>query len=107
MKVLDTAYETLDLGAPAPGVVVVTLNRPDRYNAMTDTMFDELERLAIALDHEDGCRVVILTGAGQGVLLGLRPRRRRRAAGPGALGMLELQERAARALLAVRGCGCR
>jgi hypothetical protein len=41
-------HQTLDLGAPAPGVVVVTLNRPDRYNAMTATMFDELERAAIA-----------------------------------------------------------
>jgi enoyl-CoA hydratase/carnithine racemase len=70
MKVLDTAYETLDLGAPAPGVVVVTLNRPDRYNAMTATMFDELERAAIALDDEDGLRAVILTGAGKAFCAG-------------------------------------
>jgi enoyl-CoA hydratase/carnithine racemase len=53
MKALETAYETLDLGAPAPEVVVVTLNRPERYNAMTATMFDELERAAIALDDEE------------------------------------------------------
>jgi hypothetical protein len=33
MKVLDTPYQTLDLRTPAPGVVVVTLNRPERYNA--------------------------------------------------------------------------
>ncbi|MDX6432886.1 MAG: hypothetical protein QOE54_5252, partial [Streptosporangiaceae bacterium] len=49
MKSLDTTYETLVLDEPSPGVVVVTLNRPDRYNAMTNTMFDELERMAIAL----------------------------------------------------------
>ncbi len=47
------------------GVVVVTLNRPDRYNAMTATMFDELERAAIALDDEDDLRTVIITGAGR------------------------------------------
>jgi len=65
MKSLDTDYETLALDEATPGVVVVTLNRPDRYNAMTNTMFDELERLALALDHEHGCRVVVLTGAGK------------------------------------------
>src|SRR5258708_20201395 len=64
MKSLDTEYETLALDEAAPGVVVVTLNRPDRYNAMTNTMFDELERLALDLDHEHGCRVVGLTGPG-------------------------------------------
>src|SRR6266699_811348 len=50
MKSLDKEYETLALDEAAPGVVVVTLNRPDRYNAMTDTMFDELEQLALAAD---------------------------------------------------------
>ena len=44
MKVPDLLYETLNLAAPAPGVVVVTLNRPDRYNAMTATMFDAATR---------------------------------------------------------------
>src|SRR5258708_1508080 len=52
MKSLDTAYETLLLEERAPGVVVVTLNRPDRYNAMTDIMFGELEQVALALDGE-------------------------------------------------------
>ena len=50
MKSLDTAYKTLALDEATPGVVVVTLNRPDRYNAMTNTMFDELEQLALAAD---------------------------------------------------------
>jgi enoyl-CoA hydratase/carnithine racemase len=73
MKALDTAYQTLDLGAPAPGVVVVTLNRPERYNAMTATMFDELERAAVALDDEDDLRAVILTGAGKAFCSGYEP----------------------------------
>jgi len=94
MKSLDTEYETLALDEATPGVVMVTLNRPDRYNAMTNVMFDELERVAVALDHEHGCRVFCsgydLADADE--LPGL-----------GALGMLDQQERAARALLAVRG----
>src|SRR5258708_10762757 len=65
MKSLDTEYETLALDEAAPGVVVVTLNRPDRHKAMTNTMFDELKRLALDFDHEHGCKIVALTGAGK------------------------------------------
>ena len=36
MKSPDTEYETLALDEATPGVVMVTLNRPDRYNAMTN-----------------------------------------------------------------------
>jgi len=103
MKSLDTEYETLALDESAPGVVVVTLNRPDRYNAMTNTMFDELEQVVLALDHEHGCRVVVLTGAGRAFCSGYDLADADELPGLGALGMLDQQERAARALLAVRG----
>jgi enoyl-CoA hydratase/carnithine racemase len=102
MNSLDTAYESLMLGEPSPGVVLVTLNRPDRYNAMTATMFDELEQVALALDDEDACRVVILTGAGRAFCSGYDLADAQELPGLGAVGMLDLQERAARALLAVR-----
>ncbi|MCW2809772.1 MAG: enoyl-CoA hydratase/isomerase, partial [Friedmanniella sp.] len=42
MKVLSETYQTLLLSEPTPGVVVLALNRPARYNAMTNEMFDEL-----------------------------------------------------------------
>jgi len=103
MKSADIEYETLALDEAAPGVVVVTLNRPDRYNAMTNTMFDELEQLALALDHEHGCRVVVLTGAGKAFCSGYDLADADELPSLGALGMLDQQERAARALLAVRG----
>jgi enoyl-CoA hydratase/carnithine racemase len=102
MKSLDIPYQTLELGERSPGVVVVTLNRPDRYNAMTMTMFDELERMAICLDDEDDCRVVIMTGAGQAFCAGYDLADADDLPGLGALGMLDRQERAARAPLAVR-----
>jgi enoyl-CoA hydratase/carnithine racemase len=102
MKTLGTAYETLALDEATPGVVVVTLNRPDRYNALTNTMFDELERLALALGHSRGCRVVVLTGAGQAFCSGYDLADADELPRLGALGMLDQQERAARALLAVR-----
>jgi enoyl-CoA hydratase/carnithine racemase len=102
MKSLDKTYETLILEQPSPGVVVVTLNRPERSNAMTNTMFCELEDMALALNGEDDCRVVILTGAGKAFCAGYDLADADELPGLGALGMLDQQERAARALLAVR-----
>jgi len=102
MKSLDKAYETLMLEKPSPGVVVVTLNRPERFNAMTNTMFGELEDIALALSGEDDCRVVILTGAGKAFCAGYDLADADDLPGLGALGMLDQQERAARALLSVR-----
>lgn len=102
MKSLDTPYETLRLEECSPGVVVVTLDRPDRYNAMTTTMFDELEHMATALDEEDDCRVVVLTGAGRAFCAGYDLDEAEELPHLGPLGMLDRQERAARALLAVR-----
>jgi enoyl-CoA hydratase/carnithine racemase len=95
-------YQTLLLDEPAHGVVTVTLNRPDRYNAMTAVMFDELEQVAVSLDDEDDLRVVILTGAGKAFCAGYDLADAEDLPRLGALAMLDLQERAARALLAVR-----
>ena len=102
MKSLAAAYETLLLDQPTPGVVVVTMNRPERYNAMTNTMFGELEDMALAFNAEDDCRVVILTGAGKAFCAGYDLADADELPGLGALGMLAQQERAARSLLAVR-----
>ena len=102
MKSLQRTYETLRLEEVSPGVVVVTLTRPDRYNAMTNRMFAELERMAIDLNAEDDCRVVVLTGAGESFCAGYDLADAEDLAGLGAIGMLDQQERAARALLAVR-----
>ena len=95
MKALDTTYETLTLEQTRPGVVVVTLNRPERSNAMTDTMFADLERMALALDMEDDCRTVILTGAGKAFCAGYDLADADELPGLGALSMLDQQERAA------------
>ena len=102
MRALDNAYETLRLEQVAPGVVLVTLNRPERHNAMTDTMFAELEHLARALGREDPLRVVLLTGAGTSFCVGYDLDDADELAHLGAVGMLDQQERAARALLALR-----
>ncbi|MCX4096721.1 enoyl-CoA hydratase/isomerase family protein [Nocardia sp. alder85J] len=102
MKTLEEPFETLLTEQVRPGVVVVTLNRPDRYNAMTDTMFVELERLAWGLGTEDDCRVVVVTGAGKAFCSGYDLADADALPSLGALGMLDQQERAARALSAIR-----
>jgi enoyl-CoA hydratase/carnithine racemase len=47
-----------------PAIVVVSLNRPQRRNALTFAMWNELGRIFSTLDAETAVRAVILTGAG-------------------------------------------
>lgn len=102
MKSTRTTYETLLIEEALPGVALVKLNRPDRYNAMTNTMFSELEQLAIELNDDDDLRVVVLTGAGKAFCAGFDLADADALPDLGALGMLDQQELAARALLALR-----
>lgn len=102
MQIVDQKFETLLVEEAKPGVLVVTLNRPDRYNAMTNTMFIEMEQLAWGIDAEDECRAVVLTGAGKAFCSGYDLADAEELPHLGALGMLDQQERAARALTALR-----
>lgn len=102
MHIVDHAFETLLLKEVKPGVLLVTLNRPERYNAMTNTMFVEMERLAWGIDADDAVRVVVLTGAGKAFCSGYDLADAEELPNLGALGMLDQQERAARALTALR-----
>lgn len=52
------------------GVATLTLNRPDRLNALTFQVYDELRRAFYALSDEEGVRVVIITGSGRGFCSG-------------------------------------
>ena len=52
------------------GVAVVTLNRPDRLNAMTLTMAGEIRAAMQQASDDDEVRVIVLTGAGRGFCAG-------------------------------------
>jgi 2-(1,2-epoxy-1,2-dihydrophenyl)acetyl-CoA isomerase len=54
---------TLQL-ARAEGILTVTMDRPERRNAIDDEMWDELEDAARTLAHDAEVRCVVLTGAG-------------------------------------------
>ena len=49
----------------ATGVATITLNRPDRLNALTFEAYNELRHTFLALDAEPEVRVVVITGAGK------------------------------------------
>ena len=63
MRELDTGTETL-LGTVDDGVAVLTLNRPERRNALSLPMLDGLARTLAAVEVDDEVGCVVLTGAG-------------------------------------------
>ena len=61
----------IELDTPHPGVTRITMNRPEKLNALTTGLVQGLHAAldTIAVDHT--CRVVVLTGAGRGFCAGL------------------------------------
>jgi methylglutaconyl-CoA hydratase len=57
-------FSTLLLETDGRGVATLTLNRPERHNALDGTMISELRQAADLLAADAGVRVVVLTGAG-------------------------------------------
>lgn len=62
---MKTTYETLRFEAQGPHVALVTLQRPEVFNALNTRMAEELAELfeSLAMDAE-GLRCVVLTGHG-------------------------------------------
>jgi len=53
------------------GIAWVALNRPDKRNAMNPTLNAEMVEVLLALDADDACGVVVLTGAGEAFSAGM------------------------------------
>ena len=51
-------------------VATITLNRPDRLNAWTPTMAEQLREALMRAQADDNARVIVLTGAGRGFCAG-------------------------------------
>jgi enoyl-CoA hydratase/carnithine racemase len=54
----------------AGGVATVTLNRPDKLNALTFDVYADLRDLLAELPHRGDARVVVITGQGRGFCSG-------------------------------------
>ena len=61
------AYETVlvERDRALPGLMTVTLNRPEKLNAINVQMHDDLQQVCRELQDDHETRVVILTGAGR------------------------------------------
>jgi len=55
----------------AAGIAEVTLNRPDKLNALDPAMFEAITAAGERLSRTAGLRAVVLTGAGRGFCAGL------------------------------------
>jgi enoyl-CoA hydratase/carnithine racemase len=57
-------YETIKVDI-SEGILTLTMNRPDRMNAFTETMMKEMISVFDLADADDSVRAVIVTGAGE------------------------------------------
>ena len=67
----DSGMSAVEISRPQPGVVQLTLNRPEKLNAMTTEMVEGLHTAFDAIAVDQTVRVVVLTGAGRGFCAGL------------------------------------
>jgi len=65
-------------------VATITLNRPDRLNAISIPMLEGLSRALQEADRDPEVRVIVLTGAGRGFCSGLDLKMQAQGGGPGA-----------------------
>ena len=61
----------LHVTRPRPDVVLITLDRPDKLNALSYGLVEDLHRTLDDVKADNDCRVVVLTGAGRGFCSGL------------------------------------
>ena len=62
---MNRSYETISLSEPRPDLLLVTLNRPDRRNALNTQMGRDLRDIFVPLKFTPGTiRAVVITGAG-------------------------------------------
>jgi enoyl-CoA hydratase len=63
-------FETIKVEELEPGIVTITVNRPDKLNALNVQVLGELKSAATTLQSRDDLRVVILTGEGRAFVAG-------------------------------------
>ena len=66
---MATPYETL-LVSSEGGITTITLNRPEKCNAMSPQLHNEMFELLTELRYDKETRVIVLTGAGENFCAG-------------------------------------
>jgi len=58
-------YEYLTFERPSDGVLLITINRPERLNATNKRLHWELGNVWLDVDADDATRIAVITGAGK------------------------------------------
>ncbi len=68
---MNNRYEHLLVETTSEGVRTVTLNRPEKLNAVNTRLAQELPHAVAEASQDDAVRVIVITGAGRGFCAGL------------------------------------
>jgi len=66
----EAASERLIARTDADGITILTLNRPQQFNALSSALLLELQATLDALMHDPSVRIVVLAGAGKAFCAG-------------------------------------
>ncbi|KIW94232.1 uncharacterized protein Z519_05548 [Cladophialophora bantiana CBS 173.52] len=69
LKQIKVSHVPESSPTPTP-VLIITLNRPQKHNAFTDQMREDMERVYELIDIDPRVKVVVLTGAGRSFCAG-------------------------------------
>ena len=61
---MNTSYQTLLLEIDDAGICVLTINRPDKLNALNDQVFKDLDKAISGIEENEEVKGLIITGAG-------------------------------------------
>ena len=67
---IDENYQTMTVERRDHGIAILTLNRPERLNAVNGTMHAELARFATDFANDRALRALVITGAGRAFCAG-------------------------------------
>ena len=68
---MNSGYRTIAVARSDNGFATLTLNRPDKLNALSNELRRELVAAVAALEADPAVRVLILTGAGRAFTAGM------------------------------------
>lgn len=62
-QITEKKYEHILTSAPAPGVLLITLNRPKALNALCAALISEVNGVLDAAQQDDAVGAVVVTGS--------------------------------------------